>query len=63
MKIAHLFLMVIAAGGLANAGRADDELPDHKLSEWRLGNGVGESKVDLTKMEGKVVAIEYWGVD
>ena len=40
---------------------ADDELPDHNLSEWRAGETLVGTSVDLKKTEGKVVAIEYWG--
>lgn len=40
---------------------ADEDLPDHNLSEWRVGDVLIGEKVDLKKAEGKVVAIEYWG--
>ena len=60
MNISRTFVIAIAVGALASAGRAQD-LPDHKLSEWRLGNTISGEKPDLSKMEGKVVAIEYWG--
>ena len=38
-----------------------DSVPDHKLSEFKLGDVVSGEKVDFSKMEGKVVTIEYWG--
>ena len=40
---------------------ADEDLPDHNLSEWRVGETLIGEKVDLKKTVGKVVAIEYWG--
>lgn len=49
---------------LGSAFGADDELPDHKLTEWRIGEIVsGDSTLKLDKLEGKVVAIENWGVN
>ena len=38
-----------------------DSVPDHKLSEFKLGDVVSGEDIDLSKLEGKVVAIEYWG--
>ena len=61
MKITRTFFLAIAAGALITAGRGDEDLPDHKLSEWNVGSTVSGAKVDLSKMYGKVVAIEYWG--
>jgi len=52
--------MAIAAFSAA-ARDEKDAVPDHKLSEFKLGDHVSGEKVDLSKMEGKVVAIEYWG--
>ncbi|MCB1096587.1 MAG: hypothetical protein R3F19_20390 [Verrucomicrobiales bacterium] len=40
---------------------ADEDLPDHNLSEWRVGDVLVGEKVDLKQAEGKVVAIEFWG--
>ena len=61
MKITRIFLFAIVAGAFAAGVRAAEELPDHKLSEWRVGDTVSGEKVDLSKLDGKVVAIEYWG--
>ena len=36
-------------------------LPDHNLSEFKLGAHVSGDEVDLSKLEGKVVVFEYWG--
>lgn len=46
-----------------SAAAKDDkaDVPDLKLSQFTLGDHVSGEKVDLSKMEGKVVAIEYWG--
>ena len=40
---------------------AGEDLPDHNLSEWRVGDVLVGEKVDLKQAEGKVVAIEFWG--
>ena len=40
---------------------ADEDLPEHNLSEWRVGDTLIGEKVDLKQTVGKVVAIEYWG--
>lgn len=36
-------------------------VPDHSLSEFKLGEHVSGPEVDLSELDGKVVAIEYWG--
>jgi hypothetical protein len=36
-------------------------VPDHNLSDFKLGDHVSGDNVDLSTLEGKVVAIEYWG--
>ena len=36
-------------------------VPDHNLSEFKLGEHVSGPEVDLSELDGKVVAIEYWG--
>ncbi len=38
-----------------------DAVPDHSLSDFTLGDHISGDKVDLSKLEGKVVTIEYWG--
>ena len=38
-----------------------DAVPDHTLSDFTLGDHVSGDKVNLSKLEGKVVTIEYWG--
>lgn len=41
---------------------ADDEVPDAKLSDWSIGKTVRGDEVKAEDLEGKVVVIEYWGV-
>jgi hypothetical protein len=53
---ASLALAAIPAFG------ADAEVPDHSLSEFRLGEHFSGEKVSLDQLSGKVVAIEQWGV-
>jgi len=36
-------------------------LPDFKLSEFKLKKHISGDDVKLSELEGKVVAIEYWG--
>ena len=36
-------------------------VPDHNLSDFKLGEHVSGDKVDLSSLEGKVVVFEYWG--
>jgi hypothetical protein len=40
----------------------EEDLPDHELSEWKIGEIISGGEVDLEKLEGKVVAIENWGL-
>jgi hypothetical protein len=46
---------------LSAAAKDDAAVPDHKLSEFTLGDHVSGPEVDLSKQKGKVVVIEYWG--
>jgi hypothetical protein len=42
--------------------RADEPtVPDHSLSDFKLGEHISGEETDLSKLDGKVVAIEYWG--
>lgn len=56
---ASLVALAFSLSGLAKA--ADDELPDHKLSEWSLGTTIQGEAYTQEDLEGKVVVIEYWG--
>ncbi|YCM43246.1 hypothetical protein V2O64_18210 [Verrucomicrobiaceae bacterium 227] len=45
--------------GLARA--ADDDLPENTLSEWTFGEAIFGEEAKAEDLQGKVVAIEYWG--
>lgn len=61
------FLLPIIGAGIVSAllaplaGAADEELPDHKLKEWSLGEHLSGPEVKMDDLDGKVVVIEYWG--
>jgi hypothetical protein len=42
---------------------ADGDLPDAMLSDWQVGKTVQGDEVKAGDLEGKVVVIEYWGVN
>ncbi len=42
------------AGGLLAA-------PEYLLSDWKIGEIVAGDDLDLSALDGRVVAIEYWG--
>lgn len=46
---------------VAFAGIAQ-EVPNHTLDDFKLGRNVTGDRVTLSKLENKVVAIEYWGI-
>ncbi|MFT4641899.1 MAG: hypothetical protein ACI8T1_005243 [Verrucomicrobiales bacterium] len=52
---------------LSNVSWAQDkdptDVPDHSLSEWKLGDLISGTDVKLEDLKGKVVAIEQWGVN
>ncbi len=39
------------------------DVPDHSLSEWKLGDLISGEDVKLSDLKGKVVGIEYWGIN
>ena len=49
--------------GVFWASAQDDgpAVPNHQLSEFKLGAHVSGEEVDLSNLEGQAVAIEYWG--
>lgn len=58
LGVASCFL----ATALTAAARDDEKaVPDHNLSEFKLGDHISGPEVDLSSQEGKVVVIEYWG--
>lgn len=54
-----LGMVIGLISGLASA--ADDELPENTLSEWEFGDVIFGDAVKTGSLNGKVVAIEYWG--
>ncbi|GHC42436.1 hypothetical protein GCM10007100_04320 [Roseibacillus persicicus] len=54
--------MALAFGLGSFLHAADDEVPDHKLSEWKLGTVLQGDTYTHEDLEGKVVVIENWGV-
>lgn len=54
--------VVAAAMAFPVLAVADGNLPDAKLSDWKIGATVRGDEVKLEDLEGKVVVIEYWGV-
>ncbi len=58
---------LLAAGAatllILPATAKDEDVPAHKLTEWRLGTSLFGDEVDLAKLTGKVVVIENWGVN
>lgn len=58
---AALALMAFALG-LGSFLHAADDLPDHKLSEWKLGTVLHGDTYTHEDLVGKVVVIESWGV-
>ncbi|MGK0185153.1 MAG: hypothetical protein ACI9R3_000928 [Verrucomicrobiales bacterium] len=61
IRLATVALAISIASITTLRVSADEDLPDHNLSEWRVGDVLIGEKVDLKKADGKVVAIEYWG--
>ncbi len=51
--------VLLGLGASALAALAQES--EHKLSDFSLGEHVSGEKVNLDKMDGKVVVIEYWG--
>ena len=58
--VAGLFLLGSTAAPMTAA--ADDKVPDHTLDEFKLGKVIMGDKAALKNLEGKVVALEMWGI-
>ena len=43
-------------------GKEKKKLPDHNLSEWTFGDTLFGDEPTKTKLKGKVVVVEYWGI-
>ncbi len=61
MKRNLLLGLGMAAGLVATAMAKDEAVPEHDLSDFKLGAHVTGDEVDLSKQDGQVVVIEYWG--
>ncbi len=56
----NLFITFIMGVGLtASSSQAADA--EHSLSDFKLGDHVAGEKRKLSKLQGKVVVLEYWG--
>jgi len=59
-----LFLQGSLAAGLlfGNAFAEEERAPAHRLSEWKFGETLFGEAVSPEILDGKVVVVEYWGV-
>ena len=61
----NLFITFIMGVGLtassSQAEDADELTEEHSLSDFKLGDHVAGEKRKLSKLQGKVVVLEYWG--
>jgi len=55
-------LRVIIALSLSCIFAQADDLPDHDLTEWSVGETLFGEEAKLQKLKGQVVVIEYWGI-
>ncbi|GAA5495115.1 thiol-disulfide oxidoreductase ResA [Rubritalea halochordaticola] len=53
-----IFTALAATPLMAN----DNNLPNHEITEWKIGKTVSGEKRKLDELKGKVVVIENWGV-
>ena len=62
MKRIILIGMSAACGlALSAISALGQGVPDHTLSDFKLGELISGDEVDLSSLEGKVVVFEYWG--
>ena len=61
----QLLFVVVACVGLSLAATAAESdtkpVSDKKLSDFKVGEIISGDKVDMKALEGKVVALEFWG--
>ena len=57
----NLLRGIIALALSCSFAQAND-MPDHDLTEWRVGETLFGEEAKLQKLKGQVVVIEYWGV-
>ncbi|MDB4408550.1 hypothetical protein N9165_00595 [Akkermansiaceae bacterium] len=62
MKLIITSCLVALGLTISLATAQDGDLPDHKLSEWKLGTHLFGDKVKMSSLKGRVVVIEEWGV-
>jgi len=55
-------LRAIFAIGLSCISVQAEDLPDHDLSEWSVGETLFGEETKIKKLKGQVVVIEYWGI-
>ncbi|MDA7537992.1 hypothetical protein N8539_02495 [Akkermansiaceae bacterium] len=54
--------LLVLGLAMSQAIAQDGDLPDHKLSEWKLGEHLFGDEVEMKTLKGRVVVIEEWGV-
>lgn len=60
--IAAGMLALAFAFGVIHVKAKDDDVPDSKLSKFDLGKVIHGDKEKFKDLDGKVVAIEFWGI-
>ncbi len=58
----HILLSVLALASVAFAAEKKAQVPNAKLSDFKVGELLSGDAVDLAKTNGKAVVIEAWGV-
>ncbi|MDB4673657.1 TlpA family protein disulfide reductase [Verrucomicrobiales bacterium] len=58
-KVAVLFFALLFPAGHSPAS---DTLPDHHISQWKLGENVNGEPITPALYSGKVVLLTYWGI-
>ena len=54
--------LLVLGLAMSQAIAQDGDLPDHKLSEFGLGEHLFGDEVTMESLKGRVVVIEKWGV-
>ncbi|HEX2747736.1 MAG TPA: TlpA disulfide reductase family protein [Verrucomicrobiales bacterium] len=57
-----LSCITITCLSLTAAEKKKDAVPDHKLSEYRIGEMITNDPVTMESIKGKVVVLEMWGI-
>lgn len=64
-KLFEKLLMPLCLGAVMvgmSTTQAAEDVPDHKLSEWKFGKTISGDEYKTDGLDGKVVVIEEWGV-